>query len=129
MTTPMSRTTTPWKFPSTNTTVSGTAVADDDADSPSRPLPLLCPLRRGPSADEDMRRAGGRPRSTSSAVAPTAVVAPNTIMLFVKRNTGENQKRRRMRSIGLHQCEVIAVARRVNEGTTDMEHANGEVSQ
>lgn len=73
MTIPMSRTTTPWKFPSTSTAVSGT----DPAAAFESPRSLLRPLRKGPSADADMRRVGGSPRSTASSA--DAVVAPNSM--------------------------------------------------
>lgn len=81
VTIPMSRTTTPWKFPSTSTTVSGTAAAAAAAAS-SRPTPpLLRPLPRGPSTDIDSRRAGGSPCPRSTSSSADALVAPKTIIM------------------------------------------------
>lgn len=63
---PISRTTTPWKFPRTNIATSG-----GDGLVPF----LLRPFPRSPSADEDRRRAGGSPGRSSTV---ESIVAPNT---------------------------------------------------
>lgn len=125
VTTPISRTTTPWNSPSTRATVSGTAAAAGSSSRPPPPLLLVRPLPRGPSADEDMRRAGGSPRaSTSSAVAPAAA-AQNTIILEEHNTTGaEGRGEIDWRLLVRGVWRVSGVARRVWK--RGVGHTNGK---